>query len=147
MALVVAHARGRNISQEEVLAKQEKSTRGHQDILVTLHRFLTEQGWEEVEEVPAAIDMRATRPGLGRVIFEAKTITEKAEISQCRAGLSQLLEYQFFYGDSDDRLCMVVDAPIADARLRFLESIGVAVVLAADGRLQGLGPAGIELLI
>src|SRR5262249_42604835 len=96
-------------------------------------------------EVPAAIDMRAIRPGFGRVIFEAKTIAETNEIDQCRAGLSQLLEYRFFYGDPGDKLCIVVDAPIADARLRFLESMDVAVVLAVNGRLAGLGSAGIRL--
>jgi hypothetical protein len=46
--------------------------------------------------------MRATRPGFGRVIFEAKTITETNEIDQCRVGLSLLLEYRFFYGDPED---------------------------------------------
>jgi hypothetical protein len=128
-----------------VVATQEKSARDHQEILVTLYHFLSEERWEAIEEVPAAIDLRAIRPGLGRVIFEAKTITETNEIDQCRAGLSQLLEYRFFYGDPEDRLCVVVDAPIADARLRFLESIDVAVALAANGMLEGLGSAGIRL--
>jgi hypothetical protein len=107
---------------------------------------LQRSGGKVIEEVPAAIDMRAIRPGLGQVIFEAKTITETNEVAQCRAGLSQLLEYRFFYGDPDGKLCMVVDAPIADARLRFLESIDVAVALAANGTLEGLGSAGIRLL-
>ena len=44
----------------------------------------------------AVLDMRATRPGFGRVIFEVKTITETNEIDQCRVGLSLLLEYRFF---------------------------------------------------
>jgi hypothetical protein len=61
------------------------------------------------------------------------------EVDQCRAGLSQLLEYRFFYGDPSDMLCVVVDAPIADTRLRFLESIDVAVVLIASGSSVGLG--------
>ena len=111
-----------------------------------MYHFLPENRWEVIEEIPAAIDMRAIRPGLGRVIFEAKTITETNEINQCRAALSQLLEYRFFYGDPVDELCVVVDAPIADARLRFLESIDVAVALAANGTLEGLGSAGIRLL-
>ena len=139
-------ARAGNITKEEVLAAQEKSSRGHQDILVALYHFLTKHRWDLIEEVPAAIDMRATYPGLGRVIFEAKTITEANEIGQCRAGLSQLLEYRFFYGDPEDKLCVVVDAPIADARLRFLESLDVAVVLATEGTLEGLGSLGIRLL-
>jgi hypothetical protein len=115
------------MSKEEVLAVQEKAVRGHQEILVTVHRFLAEEQWEAIEEIPAAIDMRANRPGVGRVIFEAKTLKGTNEIDQCRAGLSQLFESRFFYGEAEE-LCMVVDAPIADARLRFLESTGLAVV-------------------
>lgn len=100
-----------NLSQEEVLAATEKCARSHQEILVTLYHFFKEERWQLIEEVPATIDMTATRPGFGRVIFEAKTITETNEMDQFRAGLSQLLEYRFFYGDPEDMLCVVVDAP------------------------------------
>jgi hypothetical protein len=50
----------------------------------------------------------------------------------------QLFEYRFFYGNPNDELCLVVDQPLSDARLRFIESVGVAVVCASD-RVTALG--------
>jgi hypothetical protein len=133
-------------TREETLALQEKAARGHRDILVTLHRNLLESAWLDIEEVPAAIDLRATSPEGSRVIFEAKTVVDGDEPGQCRCGLAQLLEYRFFFGSPTDELCLVVDGPITDARVRFLESSGVAVVIASGGRLRGVGARASRVL-
>jgi hypothetical protein len=76
-----------------------------------------------------------------------KGLSEANEIGQCRAALSQLLEYRFFYGTDEDRLCLVVDRPITDRRRALLESVGVGVVLVTDsGQLQPVGQIAIEIL-
>lgn len=130
---------------EETIALQEKATREHHDILVSLHRHLVDGGWRSVEEIPAAIDLWAVAPDGVRVIFEAKTISENNEAHQCRAALAQLLEYRFFYGHAEDELCVVINSAISNNRIRFLESAGVAVATTLNGRLQGVGELGDRL--
>jgi hypothetical protein len=76
--------------------------------------------------IPSAIDLEGTK-GKRKALFEAKTVTPKSELSQTRSGLSQLLEYRFFYGDANDELCLVTDAPISDRRIRFLENHKIAM--------------------
>jgi hypothetical protein len=138
--------RGQRASLEETLARKEKAFRGHHQILVVLHEFLTSGGWEHIEEMPSGVDLWAVRQGGPRVIFEGKTITVTNEVHQCRSGLAQLLEYQFFYGEPEDELCLVVDQPIADARVRFLESAGVAIASTAEGRVRSVGVRGTRVL-
>ena len=47
--------------------------------------------------MPAAVDLWAKRPAdLARVIFEVKGLSTGNAVAQCRATLSQLLEYRFF---------------------------------------------------
>ena len=76
----------------------------------------------------------------GRVLFEVKTLSGSNEVHQCRAALSQLLEYRFFYGTDTDRLCIVLNGPIADRRRALLEELGVAiVVIADDGAATSIG--------
>lgn len=72
-------------------------------------------------------------------MFEAKTVSPTSELSQTRSGLSQLLEYRFFYGDPGDKLCLVTDGPISDRRIRFLVAQEIAVAY-DEGR--GLVPCG-----
>jgi hypothetical protein len=137
---------GAGTSPEEILALQEKARQGHHLILACLHAALGGWGWREIEEVPAALDLRGTAPDGRRVIFEAKTVTAANEVAQCRTGLAQLIEYRFFYGSPSDHLCLVVDRPLTDARLRLLEWAGVGVALARDGLVQGLGALGDQTL-
>jgi hypothetical protein len=61
-------------------------------------------------------------------MFEVKSLSESNEVSQCRSALAQLLEYRFFYGADTDRLCIVLNGPIADRRRAFLEGLGVAIL-------------------
>jgi hypothetical protein len=51
-----------------------------------------------------------------------------SELSRCRSGLAQLLEYRFEYGEPTDALCLVADGNISQRRLRFLKAIGIACV-------------------
>lgn len=96
------------------------------------------QGWTNLNEVPSAIDLEGNK-GKQKVLFEAKTVSPTSELGQTRSGLSQLLEYRFFYGDSSDGLCLVTDAPISDRRIRFLEIHHIAV---AYDEGNGLVPCG-----
>jgi hypothetical protein len=104
-----------------------------------LQSALAAAGWRDLNEIPSAVDLEGNK-GKRKVLFEAKTVSPTSELSQTRSGLSQLLEYQFFYGDSSDRLCLVTDAPISDRRIRFLETHHIAVVY-DEG--NGLVPCGI----
>ena len=133
---------------EETAALQEKANQQHHRILSHLCAVLAASGWQQLEEIPAAVDLWATHPcGSGRVIFEVKGLSDGNEISQCRAALSQLLEYRFFYGNDADRLCLIVDRPITDRRRVLLESMGVAVVVAAEtGELQLTGELAAEII-
>src|SRR5206468_567128 len=86
--------------------------------------------WAGIEEIPAAVDLWGTMPdGTGRVLFEVKTLSGSNEVHQCRAALSQLLEYKFFYGAESDRLCIVLSGPVADRRRVLLDDLGVAILV------------------
>jgi hypothetical protein len=74
------------------------------------------------------------------VLFEIKTLSDSNEVHQCRAALAQLLEYRFFDGTESDRLCIVLNGPIADRRRALLEELKVAiVVIANDGTATSIG--------
>jgi hypothetical protein len=123
---------------EETAARREKANQGHHALLVRLQGHLAGSGWTDIDEIPSAIDLEASK-GKKRVLFEAKTVSPTSELSQTRSGLSQLLEYRFFYGVPGDRLCLVTDAPIGDRRIRFLEEHKIAV---AYDQGNGLIPCG-----
>ncbi len=99
----------------------------HHSLLLTLKRCLESNGWTDVQEIPAAVDLWAEHGSL-KVIFEAKTITPKSELPQTRAAVAQLLEYRYFYGAATDRLCLVCNAPLSDRRLRLLAALGIEVL-------------------
>jgi hypothetical protein len=141
-----AEAAASVLGPEEVLARQEKARQAHHALLARLHEQLTAAGWRDLEEIPAAIDLRGTSPTAMRVIFEAKTISDSNETSQCRAALAQLLEYRLDYGHPDDHVCVVVDAEPSPRRLEVLDRLGVAVIQADDDRLLSLNEAGTMLL-
>jgi hypothetical protein len=130
---------------EETAARQEKATQGHHALLVRLQTELLAQGWKELDEIPSAIDLEASK-GRRKVIFEAKTVTPRSELSRTRSGLSQLLEYRFFYGNPSDHLCLVTDAPISDRRIRFLEHHKVAVAYEEGDGLIACGTTAQRLL-
>jgi hypothetical protein len=138
----------RRTTPEETAALQEKANHQHHRILVSLHAALTAMTWQEIEEIPGAIDLWARTPDRSaRVIFEVKGLTDSSELAQCRAALAQLFEYRFFYGTDADRLCVVVDAAITDRRRALLESVGVAVLFVSNtGQLQPIGQLAVDLL-
>ncbi|RKG68257.1 hypothetical protein D7V80_13275 [Corallococcus sp. CA054B] len=93
------------------------------------------------------MDLWGTNPADGRrIIFEVKTLGAKTERMQTRHALSQLLEYRYFDGNSEDRLCLVTDAPISDAREQFLRTQGIAVLVHNGEGFQALGPLAHEWL-
>lgn len=112
---------------DEIAQLLEKASADHHALLVSLKRWLEANGWIDIEEIPAAVDLWA-RCGDVRVLFEAKTITTDTELVQARAALAQLFEYRFFYGTQADELCLVSNAPLSDRRLRFLDAMGVHVL-------------------
>lgn len=106
---------------EETHALREKARSGHAEILLALSRLLRDSGWTDIEE-SSAVDLRATGPeGFGRVIFEAKTVSDTNEMSQCRAGFAQLYEYRAEYGVPTDQLCLVTHREISLRRGRLLK--------------------------
>ena len=130
---------------EETLTRREKATQAHRTLLVALHRHLVGAGWSEIQEIATSVDLWATNPVDGRrVIFEAKTLEASTEVKQTRYALSQLLEYRYFDGRSEDRLCLVTNAPISDAREQFLRTQGVAVLVLGDDGIHAMGPLAQE---
>lgn len=114
-------------SREETFALKEKAAHGHHALLVTLHDALRAAGWTDLEEMPTAIDLRARNPGHRcRVIFEAKTLGN--ELHQTRAAFAQLEEYRLLHGAPEDHLCLVVDAPISEARMDILAALGISIL-------------------
>ncbi|HMJ33162.1 MAG TPA: hypothetical protein VK501_04520 [Baekduia sp.] len=130
----------------EARALREKAQQGHHQLLAHLHTALDRRGWSALEEIPAAIDLRGQSPVGESVIFEAKTINESNETSQCRGALAQLLEYRLEYGQPDDRLVVVVDNEVGSRRSDILERLGVAVVLATPEGLAALNQTGQAVL-
>lgn len=134
------------LEPEETLALQEKANQGHHSPLTQLQDRLLDAGWEEVEEIPAAIDLRATSPNGERVIFEAKTVSDSNETSQLRSGLAQLFKYRVAYGKPDDLLCVVVDREISLRRARLLDAFEVGVLVVTSNDWRSLNDWGSELL-
>lgn len=127
-----------SVTPEEIAQLNEKASSTHHSLLVALKRWLEENGWTDIEEIPAAVDLWARR-GTVRVLFEAKTIKSGRELHQVRAALAQLLEYRFFYGEQTDRLCLITDAPLSDRKLRFLAAMDVRVLWHNGERLVSCG--------
>jgi hypothetical protein len=113
-----------SITSDEIVQLNEKATAAHHALLVALKRWLEANGWTNIEEIPAAVDLWASRGDL-RIIFEAKTLTSDSELVQTRSAFAQLLEYRFFYGQQTDQLCLVADGALSDRRLRFLDAMGI----------------------
>jgi hypothetical protein len=124
---------------EEISALQEKANAEHCRVVARLAQLLSAAGWSNIQEIPTAVDLWALNSD-GRVLFEVKTLSGSNEVHQCRAALSQLLEYRFFYGTESDRLCIVLNGPIADRRRALLEELKVAIiVIANDGTATSIG--------
>ena len=127
------------IKPEELAQLQEKANSAHQAILVALYRAVRSAKWSDVEQVDGAIDLWGVHGGQ-RVIFEAKSVSDKNEVGQARSALAQLLEYRHFYGAPGDALCIVTNVPLSPARALFLESQGVAAIFQDADRFRGSGP-------
>jgi hypothetical protein len=117
----------RVVDEEQRQARLEKANAGHHALLSRLAALLERSRWTEIEEIPAAIDLWA-RSRDGRVIFEAKTISETNELHQSRAAIAQLLEYRLEYGVQEDSLCTVVDERLSIRRARLLDALGIAAI-------------------
>ena len=131
---------------EETAAKREQANTGHHAILVTLNRNLAALGCRSIEELPGAIDLRATRSDGTRMIFEAKTLSDTNELSQTRAGFAQLVEYRVEYGAPDDDLCLVVDRPISVRRQKLLDAVDVAALMVAADDIVAANDLGSRLV-
>lgn len=131
---------------EAVAAKAEQANGKHHALVQTLNEILLANGWDEVEEIPGAIDLWARRPDGGRTIFEAKTLTAINELSQTRSGFAQLHEYRLEYGAPDDELCLVVDRPLALRRQKLLDSLSVAVLVREGSDFKPGNDLGSRLL-
>jgi hypothetical protein len=118
---------GTQLEPEERLALQEKAS--VPTMPCSAQALLEAGGWTEIQEIPVALDLWATDPIGGRVIFEAKTIGDRNETTQCRGGLAQLLEYRLEHGSPEDELALVCDRAVSVRRGRLLNAIEVAVVV------------------
>lgn len=124
----------------------EKANQGHHQILVRLFQRLVQAGWRDIEQFPLSIDLWARHPDGERVLFEAKTISATNEVSQCRRGLAQLLEYRLEIAGAADSLCLVTDAPVSPKRASILERLDVAVLaIPTDEVLLAGGAHGARL--
>jgi hypothetical protein len=130
----------------EADALQEKASQGHHALLATLHAALLDAAWTEVGEIPAAIDLWGRAPNGRRVIFEAKTLRAGTELERVRAGIGQLLEYRFFHGAPEDRLCLVVDRPLSGKRIHLLDALDIAAVAIDETQMLTGTPVARELL-
>jgi len=130
---------------EETIARSDKANQNHHALVAALQRSLEATGWTDIQEVPGSVDLWARNPAAGcRVIFEAKTLDAASERDQTRAAFAQLLEYRYFRGEREDKLCLVTNAPISNPREQFLATYGIAV-LAYDGKaFHSSGPLARE---
>ena len=125
---------------EEILARQEKATQGHFELLKKLLGVLEHAGWRETQEVPSAIDLRSSCPVTGgRVIFEAKTVGARSEARRMRSALAQLFEYRYYHGDPSDELCVVSSSPVSAERLRFLRALSIDAIWFDAGKPVTVG--------
>ncbi len=118
----------------------------HHALVTTLNDALIAAGWTDVTEIWTAIDLWGRSPDGARTIFEVKTLRPRSELARVRAAISQLLEYRFFFGASDDGLCLVTDHPLSDKRVRLLRALGIAVIVIDGDRLIPGSPDARETL-
>jgi hypothetical protein len=121
---------------------QEKADQRHQAILRTFGLWLMGTGWTELEEIDAATDLIAKRPGEKghrQVLFEIKSVHPKSERGAVRSGLAQLLEYRIFLGSPQDKLCLVTSRPITTRRLQLLNSLGIGHAYVERGKVRVSG--------
>lgn len=137
---------GERLEPEEMGALQEKAKQGHHTLLSRLQEQLMTHGWRDIEEIPAAIDLRGTSASGERVIFEAKTVTDSNETTQTRGALAQLLEYRLEHGAKDDLLCLVVDRELSLRRARLLDAFEIAVIVVSEDGWRSVNDWGSELL-
>lgn len=128
----------------QVLALQEKAAVMHHAILVALHSHLSRREWSAIAEDPIGMDLVATAPAGGRVIFEAKSIEEN-EASQVRSAIGQLLEYRYFDGEANDLLCLAVNKNLTPSSVALLNHLGIVVVVVEVSTIRLLGELGEEL--
>jgi hypothetical protein len=132
-----------NADPSETLARREKAHRAHHHLVAALDALLRAERWTEVEEMPGAIDLWGRRPKDGaRVIFECKSVDAAkpaSELSRCRLGMAQLLEYRFEHGQPSDFLCLATNGPVSARRVQYLESVGIGCISIVDGVVQFLG--------
>ncbi len=122
------------VDLESVIAEREKANQRHHQILVTLDTWLRTRDWHDIFEQQGAIDLAGTSPDWKqRVIYEAKTIRAKNELTQTRRAIGQLLEYRQLYGRRTDWLCLITDAPLSEKRAHLLNELEIAVLLTTRG--------------
>jgi len=118
----------------------EKASHEHHELLLSLESTLKINGWQDIEEIPGAVDLWARHPRFGfRVIFEIKSVTPDNELVQTRHALAQLLEYRLVHGEPSDRLCFVGNGVLTKARVSVLEELGVAVLWRIQDRFASSG--------
>ncbi|PKP17960.1 MAG: hypothetical protein CVU07_02970 [Bacteroidetes bacterium HGW-Bacteroidetes-23] len=89
--------------------KRQKSNLNHKMILQKLEDYLESIGCNPVEN--EHIDLYAQIPGIGKYLFEVKSLSDENLLSQTRKGVSQLYEYRFRYQEQigyDVTLCLVL---------------------------------------
>jgi hypothetical protein len=112
----------------------------HHALVTRLNEALVAARWNDVGEIPAAIDLWGRSSDGVRTIFEVKTLRPDSELGRVRAAISQLLEYRFFFGTPEDGLCVVTDHPLSDKRVRLLRALGIAVLVVDGDRLLADSP-------
>jgi hypothetical protein len=116
--------------------KLDSANATHAELLDVLGSFLGVQGHRiEANQFVDAF----TRLKSGPAIFEAKSVTDKNELSQVRHGLSQLYEYRFRHGLEDASLWLLLSRPPKEAWLvDYLErDRDVRLLWVEEGALNG----------
>lgn len=121
---------------EAIAQKTERANKLHQRLLHELQQSLKRAGWREFKKISGVVDMRAVR-NHREVFIEAKTINDRNENHQIRAGLGQLLEYRFERGSPQIGLCLVVNRQPAPRRIDFLSSLKIGICWFAQGKPRG----------
>ena len=128
---------------EERAQLHEQASAGHHNLVRAVVVRLRGSGWERIEEILGGLDLWATKDG--QRIFEAKTLRDANAAHQVRIAIAQLLEYRFTYGESNDGLCLVTDAPVSEQRVRLLESLGMGLLVRRVDKIRAAGSVTLAL--
>jgi hypothetical protein len=118
----------------QIRATKQRRSRTHERLVKQAGEALKAQGCAVA--TPHPLDLLMTAPDV--VIVEAKTTRSRSVLSAVREAVGQLMEYQYFVGPRDAKLCILLDRAPDDSMRKYVEQkLGMILLWCSDGAIHG----------